>query len=222
MTMPEPRDPGRDGTRARILDVGLRCFAQEGWSGATTRMIASGAGVTLPVISYHFGNKEGLHRACAEAIVEAYRAHKLPLAMAARTAADAEGLSRAGARGWLQRILESLVAGMSGTATGQLETAFVLRELSEPGPGYELLLNELWKPGILLVADLIAAARGLPSAGEAERAAAMMLLASLTAYSTHAPVTMAILGWQGVDETRRQMVAALAGRMLDGILADPA
>jgi AcrR family transcriptional regulator len=208
-----------DGTRRRILQAGLRSFAAEGYAGATTRMIASGAGVTLPAIAYHFGNKEGLHRACAEAIVIGYHAHMLPLAVAAREAADSSSLSADAARSWLDQLIESLVAAVSAGPEERLATHFALRELREPGPGYELLMRELWKPGILLVADLIARARGEKSASEQDRVGALMLLSSLSAFSILAPVALAVTGWGDVTGEHHATIAARARQLLDGLLA---
>lgn len=207
-----------DGTRARILDAGLRAFARDGYAGATTRVIAASAGVTLPVIAYHFGNKEGLHRACAEAIVDAYRQHMLPLVVTARSAADAGNLSAAAARGWLERLLDSLVEAIAAAPERRLATDFVLRELSEPGPGYGLLFTALWQPGILLVADLLAIARGQVTAGAADRTGALMLLASLSAFTTQAPVSLSIMGWDTLGDSQRSLIAELARGLLHGLL----
>lgn len=212
-------EPAADGTRNRVLRAGLQAFAREGYAGATTRMIAAAAGVTLPTISYHFGSKDGLHRACAEAIVDAYRQQMLGLVVAARDAVDSGGVSAAAAVGWLSRILDALVAALAADTDDRLATDFVLRELSEPGPGYALLLRELWSPGITLVADLIARARGHSSAGEADRTAALMLLASLGAFTTQAPISFPLLGWQAVGPHQRAAIQAQAQLLLAGLLA---
>ena len=62
-------------TRQRILDAALKAFGEASFIAVTTRRIAQAAGVSLPTLQYYFGDKEGLYRACAEAIVERYRRH---------------------------------------------------------------------------------------------------------------------------------------------------
>ncbi|UFJ40231.1 TetR/AcrR family transcriptional regulator [Brevibacillus humidisoli] len=47
-------------TRQRILDAARRLMAQKGYVGATTRLIASAAGVNEVTIFRHFGSKEGI------------------------------------------------------------------------------------------------------------------------------------------------------------------
>jgi len=49
-------------TRERILEAALAAFAQQGFDGATTRDIATRAGVNLGLIAYHFGGKDKLWR----------------------------------------------------------------------------------------------------------------------------------------------------------------
>lgn len=213
------RHAAPDNTRLRIRAAGLGAFAREGYARATTRMIAAAAGVTLPVIAYHFGNKEGLHRACAEAIVESYREHMLPLVATARRLADGGTLSAPAAREWLDRLLDALVAAIAAAPERRLATDFVLRELSDQGPGYALLLRELWRPGILLVADLLAIARGQVVTTDADRTGALMLLAALTAFTTQAPVSMAVMGWDHLGAAQRGQIADLASRLLDGLVA---
>src|ERR1700688_4769512 len=67
-------------TRARIVEVALKTFGNEGFKGATTRQIADDAGVNLPALKYYFGGKEGLYLACAHEIAARYGRLMLPVA----------------------------------------------------------------------------------------------------------------------------------------------
>ena len=63
---PEPARPTRhdgEASRARLLQSGLRLFAQQGFSKTSTRELAEDAGVNVASISYYFGDKAGLYRA---------------------------------------------------------------------------------------------------------------------------------------------------------------
>ena len=57
-------------TRARIVSAALRMFGERGFDGASTRDIATSAGVNAPALQYYFDNKEGVYLACAEHIVK--------------------------------------------------------------------------------------------------------------------------------------------------------
>lgn len=47
--------------RERLLQVALELFVERGYAATTVREIVEGAGVTKPVLYYHFKNKEGLY-----------------------------------------------------------------------------------------------------------------------------------------------------------------
>jgi TetR/AcrR family transcriptional regulator, regulator of cefoperazone and chloramphenicol sensitivity len=58
----QPRSHG-EASRERLLQAGLRLFAQQGYSKTSTRELAESASVNVAAISYYFGDKAGLYRA---------------------------------------------------------------------------------------------------------------------------------------------------------------
>jgi outer membrane protein len=56
-----PADP-----RQRLLDVGLKLFANRGYAGTSVQDITDEAKVTKPTLYYYFGNKEGLFQALVD------------------------------------------------------------------------------------------------------------------------------------------------------------
>lgn len=70
MTAMEQSSPGLTATnekgpdaRDRILSAALSLFAMRGFEGVSTTQIAKVAGITQPLIHYHFKNKEALWKA---------------------------------------------------------------------------------------------------------------------------------------------------------------
>jgi TetR/AcrR family transcriptional regulator len=57
-----------DLTRARILAAATDEFADRSFDGATTRSIAARAGVTQPLLNYHFRTKDELWRAAVDGL----------------------------------------------------------------------------------------------------------------------------------------------------------
>ena len=60
--------PSADGTRERILAAALDLFADLSFEGATTREIATRAGVSQPSLNYHFRTKDELWRAAVDGL----------------------------------------------------------------------------------------------------------------------------------------------------------
>ncbi|MDR2931199.1 MAG: TetR family transcriptional regulator [Propionibacteriaceae bacterium] len=57
--------------RARIRDAALYCFARDGFR-VPLRTIAEEAGVSVPLITHHYGTKDHLHHVCDERVLERF------------------------------------------------------------------------------------------------------------------------------------------------------
>jgi len=63
--------PSADATREGILDAALDLFSELSFDGAKTRDIAARAGVTQPLLNYHFRSKDELWRGAVDRLFEA-------------------------------------------------------------------------------------------------------------------------------------------------------
>src|SRR5689334_21565085 len=72
--------PAAEATRQRILGAALELFSERGFDGASTRDIATAAGVTQPLLHYHFSSKDDLWRAAVDNVFASLNA-----ALASRT-----------------------------------------------------------------------------------------------------------------------------------------
>jgi TetR/AcrR family transcriptional regulator len=69
----QTRPAGTD-TRRAILEAALDLFSERSFDGASTRLIAERAGVTQPLLNYHFAGKEELWRAAVDDLFDGVRA----------------------------------------------------------------------------------------------------------------------------------------------------
>jgi TetR/AcrR family transcriptional regulator len=60
-------------TRRAILEAALDLFSERSFDGASTRSIAEQAGVTQPLLNYHFAGKEELWRAAVDDLFDRLR-----------------------------------------------------------------------------------------------------------------------------------------------------
>jgi AcrR family transcriptional regulator len=68
-----PSRESDESTRERIVDIALKTFAELGFDGASTRTIATRAGVNQGLITYYFGSKEALWREAVDRAFEGLR-----------------------------------------------------------------------------------------------------------------------------------------------------
>lgn len=82
---PGPREQQRVATCDAVIAAALKLFSRRGFDGTALPAIAAISGVPVPLIIYHFKTKDGLWRACVDAVYARVGAHVA--GYAARTAA---------------------------------------------------------------------------------------------------------------------------------------
>lgn len=205
-----------DETRRRVLAAALDAFGEDGFAAVSTRRIAQAAGVSLPVLQYYFGGKEGLYQACAEEIVERYARHMaVPAGVAA--AALAAGGDAETARVHLKAVIGALTGLLVGSNEPNSWAPFAARELQDPGPAFELLYGRLWRPGVETMSRLIARIRGLPPTDPEACAQALMLISSLLAFRTGRKVAMRALNWSAIGPAELRTVNAVLAAQIDAL-----
>jgi AcrR family transcriptional regulator len=205
-----------DETRRRILEAALKEFGEAGIAGATTRRIAHEAAVNLPALTYYFGGKEGLYLACAREIVAQYQAHMLAMLSSIQDSLD-QAATPATARAHLKSVLDALVDLQIGRHQSDIWMSFVLREIAEEGPAFGLLFEQLWAPGVDLIADLIRRITGEAHASTRPQLQALLLVSSLSAFSLARPIALKYLGWSDLDAGGIGDIKAVLARQVDDI-----
>jgi TetR/AcrR family transcriptional regulator, regulator of cefoperazone and chloramphenicol sensitivity len=203
-------------TRQRILDVALQGFGEASFKTVTTRQIAEAAGVSLPTLQYYFGDKEGLYRACAETIVERFRRHTAVTAGSARAALTDDSTAET-ARAHLKALIRALAGFLVGSNEAQRWAQFVARELRDPGPAFEILYNNLWRPGVTITARLIARILGSPEVDPAARIQALLLISSLLAFQSGRSISLRTMQWPTIGPDEMALVLSSLDAQIDAI-----
>lgn len=202
-----------EATRGRLLEAALVLFSQQGYGATSTREIATRAAVALPAIAYHFGDKQGLHFACARDVLERYGA-----VMAGAFPDGLDGLATLApdeARASLKQVMRRLVDMLATGSRNESWMDLMLREMGTPGPVHDYLYNNLWRPGLDLVTTLITRCRpgGLPDINDPVKA--LLLLAGLSAFSNFRLVSLKYLGFARVDEGARDALLTEIEGLID-------
>jgi TetR/AcrR family transcriptional regulator, regulator of cefoperazone and chloramphenicol sensitivity len=202
-------------TKERILNAALEEFGKASFLAVTTRRIAEAAGVSLPTLQYYFGSKEGLYLASAEAIVAQYRRNTT----AASEAAEAlrKGCAAETARDHLKAVIGALAGFLVGSQQAARWAHFVARELRDPGPAFEILYANLWRPGVEITARLIACILGKPKNDPAARIQALLLISSLLVFQSGRSMSLRAMQWTTIGPEELAMVLSGLMAQIDAI-----
>ncbi|MBX6317880.1 TetR/AcrR family transcriptional regulator [Pigmentiphaga sp.] len=154
MSLPPAETPDAASTRARILDVAERLFAEHGYNGVSLRTITATAGVNMAAVHYYFRTKEGLLRAIFEARAGRMNEERRALLQACCPADPA-------ARPNVRAVLEAFIG--PGMRLGQTEQGAWFNRLSaicsvEPDPAVKNIVFGVHDDVARLFVDLLARA----------------------------------------------------------------
>lgn len=88
MTEQDLKSLTQPGVPERLLEAAVALFTRKGYHATSVREICEAAGVTKPVLYYHYRNKEGVFRAMMNMAVDAHRAVLTEVRAAEGSAAD--------------------------------------------------------------------------------------------------------------------------------------
>jgi AcrR family transcriptional regulator len=218
-----PEDGGYargEETRARIVATALRVFGEEGFNKASTRQIAADAGVNPPALQYYFGGKEGLHRACAQHIIDRMLSIVSPALTRARQMRRAA--PREAAIDALCALLDAVADGLVA-AGSESWSRFITRGKSDgAGPAMGMLRENIGMPILQAVAHLIAIVTDGDPADDITRVKAAAILGQVSTFHTNRDNTLQALKWPAFDAPRLQMIKSIIREHTRAILGAPA
>ena len=192
-----------DETRARIVLTALRLFGECGFEGASTRDIASAAGVNAPALQYYFDSKEGLYLACVEHIVEHAWQHL------AGVVGQAERALRAGANDAAlieaYCAIQAQMADFMFTASDANEwRLFVARQQAGMGPkaGFQILHEQVSKRVSAVTSGIVGRLLGRPAGDDETLIRTMALNGQLMVFQVMRRSALTTLNWDSMDAQR--------------------
>jgi AcrR family transcriptional regulator len=215
-----PEDGGYargEETRARIIATALRVFGEEGFNQASTRQIATDAGVNPPALQYYFGGKEGLHRACAQFIIDRVMVMVAPALLAAREIKGSAQHVRA--IDALCALLDAMADGLVAAGSESWSRFITRGKADGAGPAMGMLRQNIGMPIMLTVAQLIAVVTDGDPTDAVIRIKAAAILGQLTTFLTNRESTMEALNWPEFTAQRLQLIKTVVREHTRAILA---
>ena len=200
MSATQTRPAGTE-TRQAILEAALDLFAERSFDGASTRVIAEHAGVTQPLLNYHFAGKEELWRAAVDDLFD-------------RVRTSIQSRLR-GLRGVDETTIAKLMVRhfVELSASNPQLHRIIMQESKQPGPRLDWLVDTHVRP---LYTNAVAMFERLGARGEL----APVALAHLYYLLTGAGATVFVMAPEcqrltGVDPFTPEFVTAHADLVVD-------
>ncbi len=189
------------GARERLIQAGLEIFGEYGFAAATTRQIATCAGVNLAAIPYYFGTKEELFSACINSMLDFARERFLALRTQTEAMLDRPGLSRNDRLALLEMFLLAIFDIIADDAIRPY-APLVLREHIMPGKAFDILYERFFQPQHALVTRMVAELSGLAPDAPESILRAHALFGQIFGYLTGRNLVMRRLGRPGGNASR--------------------
>lgn len=199
-----------EGTRQALIRAGLDLFGRNGFDATSTREIAQAAKVNSAGIAYHFGGKDGLRRACAEAIIARMQAVLAGGAPAVPSTLDAA--DRDAAAEQLLALIDRVVAFLTTVPESEVVARFVVREMLTPGPAFDVIYGGLFAPVHRRICEVWAAATGMAAEAPATRLAVFAAIGQVFYFRIARPAITRRMGWDGIGPDEARAITATVRR----------
>ena len=201
--------PSAEQTRASLINSGLRLFGEKGFEATSTRHIAAESGANIASIAYHFGGKEGLRLACAEAIVDKFREIAGSSVLASDPGEDEEHATRV-----IETALVSMIRFFTVRPEARDIAAFVMLEMIHPGAAIDLIYYEMMFPFHSALCRLWGVATHQNADSPATRLAVFAVIGQVIYFRLGQPVICRRMGWESVGPKEAdQIIAVITGNL---------
>lgn len=191
-----------EGTRQALIRAGLDLFGRNGFDATSTREIAQAAKVNSAGIAYHFGGKDGLRKACAEAIIARMQAVLMGGEPTAPIAADRDVATE-----HLLALIDRMIAFLTTAPESEMIARFVVREMFTPSPAFDTIYGGLFEPVHRRVCEVWAAATGMEPEAPATRLAVFAAIGQLVYFRIARPAVTRRMGWDRIGPEQARAIA---------------
>lgn len=171
-------------THDRLLDAAARLFAARGFNEVTVREICRSARANVAAVNYHYGDKQGLYHEVLAKAVETMQATTEAARQAGQGAAADQKL-RAYIRVFLQRV--------AGDGRDSWIHQLMLREMADPTPALDMVFEQVMRPRLGYVAEIVAEILGRPADDAAVQRAVLSIQSQCHAAMPN-PMAKRVLG----------------------------
>jgi len=212
MFMPNPgktRRPSSELTRTALIEAGLNLFGKHGFDATSTRDLAAAANTNIASIAYHFGGKEGLLQACAQAVVDRIKDVAGRTLLASPPAKDADE-----AAAMLETVFSTVIRFIVSNPDAQNIANFILREITDSKEIVEHVYAELFGPLHIKLCQLWGTATGSDPESPRTRLAVFSAIGQMIYFRVGRPMVLKRMDWSDIGaEEADQIIATILANL---------
>lgn len=214
-----------DATRRRLIEAGMDLFGLHGFDATTTRALADAAGANLAAIPYHFGGKDGLYRAVAQAVIDGLNEQMTGFLDAVQREMDEGVASPHQAMALIERLMSDFSEIVLLRPEAERWVCFVMREQMEPTEAFSILYDSPIKRMRDMFAKLLSHVSGLEADHVRIKLTGLQLLGLIYVFRIARASTLREMGWNTINEQAfseiRNVVLESTRLILRGMQAKP-
>lgn len=197
--MGTPKDSEK--TRARLIEAAGQLFAEKGFKGVTVRHIAAAAETHLSALNYHFRSKDAMYR---EVLLEACRSDAI-------SDKDQRQLRKLAPEKALFIVVQEALKTYAGKGANNWRAVVLSRECRQPGPVFDEVVQEYFRPETDFLAEIIGKAVGKSGQDHQVRFAVLALIGLLDTFGLYSHLIAAVApgmaeSFRKKDQMARQIV----------------
>lgn len=203
--MANPRqqlDTESSETRDRLLKVGTRLFAESGFKGTSVRELCAQADANVAAVGYHFGGKEGLYRAIFQDTLDEDESRFQSAMDNIDVVIDQAKNDRRQLSYALELYIKSFFARFPLDEHKRWFSVLVLRELSFPNQGFDLIYERRAKRSQQVLIRLVAEANGIDASSELARLQAHALNGTIMGVIISRNILLRSMQWENFTQEK--------------------
>ena len=210
-------------TRQRLLEAGIRLFAEHGFRGVSVRDLCSQAEVNIAAINYHFGGKQGLYQAIFEATLDADEPRfqeSMDNLKSLISSAKRDSAQLAAAIGLFVR---SMLGHLAADEHKRWFGVLIIRELTFPTAAFDLIYQRRAQPSVLMLAEIISAVSGKSVQSAQVRIQAQALIGMIFNLGISRSILWRLMEWDGYTAERVAHIGSIVTELIcNALMLGPA
>jgi len=201
-------------TRQRLLEAGIRLFAEHGYRGVSVRDLCNEAGVNIAAVNYHFGGKQELYHAIFEATLDADEPRFLESMNTLQTLIGSANGDSARLAVAVGVFVKSMLGHLAADEQKRWFGVLIIRELTFPTAAFDLIYGRRAEPLEHMLTKIISAVNGKPAQSPQVRIQAHAVIGMIFNLGISRSILWRLMDWDGYTNERVAVIGDIVTELI--------